>query len=86
MPVVKKQDVTAFPLNAVSVDALKSDTVDLPTFMTVQVKGAAGNVKFTPAGGGTALTLAYSLGETIQCRVGRVWSTGTTATGLIGYY
>jgi hypothetical protein len=41
VPVVKKQDVTAFPLNAVSVDALKSDNVDLPTLMTVQVKGAA---------------------------------------------
>lgn len=86
MPVVAQQNVTAYPINAVSVDALKSDSADLPSWMTVQVKGASGNVKFTPAGGGTALTLALALGETINCRVRRVWSTGTTATGLIGYY
>lgn len=86
MPVAAPQKITAYPINAISVDALKSDSADLPIYMTVQVKGAAGNVKFTPAGGGTALTLALALGETVQCRVKRVWSTGTTATGLIGYY
>lgn len=86
MPAVAQHNITAYPINAISVDALKSDSADLPAWMTVQVKGAAGNVKFTPAGGGTALTLALSLGETISCRVKRVWDTGTTATGLIGYY
>lgn len=78
--------VTGPPLNAVSLTALLSDTVDLPRPMRVQARGA-GDVKFTPAGAGaTAITLTLAAKEFIECQVIRVWSTGTTATILVGYY
>ena len=77
--------VTGPPLNAVSLTSLLSDTVDLSRPMRVQARGA-GDVKFTPAGGTAALTLTLAAKEFIECQVIRVWSTGTTATILVGYY
>ena len=79
--------VTGPPLNAVDLTSLLSDTVDLPRPMRVQVRGNAGNVKFTPAASGaTALTLALAAKEFVECQVIRVYATGTTATTLVGYY
>ncbi len=77
--------VTGPPINAVSLTSLLSDTVDLSRPMRVQARGA-GDVKFTPAGGAAALTLTLAANEFIECQVIRVWSTGTTATILVGYY
>ena len=78
--------VTGPPLNAVSLTSLLSDTVDLSRPMRVQVRGNAGDVKVTPAGGAAALTLTLAAKEFVECQVIRVWSTGTTATNLVGYY
>ncbi|MBK8896651.1 MAG: hypothetical protein IPN66_05380 [Candidatus Competibacteraceae bacterium] len=81
-----QKTVTAFPTNAVSVDSLKSDSADLPVAMMVQCKGNAGAIKFTDAPGNSPLTLTVAAGEVLNVQIARVWATGTTATGLIGYY
>lgn len=86
MPTWWQKTVTAFPVNAVSVDPLKSDSVDLPNPMMVQCKGNAGVIKFTDAAGNSPLTLTVAVGEVLNVQVARVWATGTTATGLIGFY
>jgi hypothetical protein len=68
--------------NAYAITA--SDTVDDPNGpFTELVIGGAGNVKVTTEGG-TAVTYAAVAGQRIQLRIRRVWSTGLTATGIIG--
>ncbi len=54
--------------------------------MMVQCKGNAGAIKFTDAAGNSPLTLTVAVGEVLNVQVARVWATGTTATGLIGFY
>jgi len=81
-----QKTVTAFPTNAVSVDSLKSDSADLPVAMMVQCKGTAGAIRFTDAQGNPTLTLNLAAGEMLNVQVSRVWATGTTAVGLVGYY
>ncbi|HAO34044.1 MAG TPA: hypothetical protein DCQ84_13980 [Candidatus Competibacteraceae bacterium] len=81
-----QKTVTAFPVNAVLVDPLKSDSADLPVTMMVQCKGVGGAIKFVDAAGNPPLTLNLAAGESLNVQVSRVWVTGTTATGLIGYY
>lgn len=57
------------------------------TDLTVPIRGiratVAGNVKVTTAAG-NARVLAFLAGETRWVVCGRVWVTGTTATGLDG--
>ena len=82
---------TSFPVNLLSVDALKSDTVDLAVNsadrpMMIQCRGDAGNIKITPAGGQAAITLAVASGEWLPCWVSRLWSTGTSATTMSGVW
>ncbi len=79
-------NMTSFLANLLSVDALKSDTDNLSRPMMIQCKGVGGNIKFTPDGGQAAITLAISAGEWVPCWVLRLWSTGTTATTLIGVF
>ncbi len=81
-----QKTVTAFPVNAIALDLLKSDSADLPNPVMVQCKGNAGTIKFTDVAGNPPLTLNLAAGEMLNVQVSRVWATGTTATGLIGYY
>jgi hypothetical protein len=59
-----------------------SDSTDLANVTRALIVGVAGNVKITDPEG---VTDTYALpAGTIPCRATRIWSTGTTATGLVG--
>lgn len=65
-----------------NIDSIKSDTVDLPNVTRALIVGVAGNIKLTDA---ENVTDTYALGAgQWSIRAKRIWSTGTTATGLIG--
>lgn len=64
-----------------------SDSVDLETPTRGLYVGAAGNVKVDMVDNGTAIVftgLAAGVIHPIRCK--RVYSTGTSATGLVGVY
>ena len=44
----------------------------------------AGNLKYTSTSGVTN-TIPIAAGFFLQCAITKVWATGTTATGLLGY-
>jgi len=66
-----------------------SDTVDEPTGVSqgIVCTGTAGNIKVTLVNN-TTLTIAIATGWAGRqgWRIQRVWSTGTTATGLLLLY
>lgn len=59
-----------------------NDSADLPHVTRGLIVGGAGNVKITDPEGNTD-TYALQSGF-FPVRIQRVWSTGTTATGLVG--
>lgn len=61
-----------------------NDSVDLPHDTRGLIVGTAGNVKLTDVYGLTD-TFALPVGQ-YPIRIVRVWSTGTTATGLVGIH
>jgi hypothetical protein len=61
-----------------------SDSVDLSTSVRALRANTAGTIKTTMRGG-QARTLNFAAGETRVGRFVRVWSTGTTATGIEGH-
>lgn len=63
-----------------------SDSADLP-FVTRQIRvtGTGGNIVVVWAGG-EETTEPVAAGDVFDWRIKRVKSTGTTATGLRGYY
>lgn len=67
------------------VDAALSDTVNLPHYGYFEARTAAGDVKFTDVNDNVK-TMAFDALECSKFRVKRVWSTGTTATGIVIYY
>lgn len=73
-----------------AVDSNKSDTEFLPVTVRGFRVNAAGNVAFTVRDDTDALTnitRAFTAGQVWDlCPVYRVLSTGTTATGIDGYY
>ena len=72
-----------FPGDAVVI--VPSDSVNLTTAAVIYV-GVGGNVKVTTAQG-TAITFTGVLaGSVIPVQVMRVWSTGTTATNMVGIF
>jgi len=72
-----------FPGDAVAI--VPSDTVNLTTAAVIYV-GVGGNVKVTTAQG-TAITFTGVVaGSVIPIQVTRVWSTGTTATNMVGIF
>lgn len=83
--------VTGFPHCAKAITP--SNTVDLQNYagqdqhMTIRV-GAGGAVKYLPLGNadGDFITQTFADGEYIPVLVRRVFATGTTATGLVGYF
>ena len=48
--------------------------------------GGAGDLKVTMLGGDTITLVGVPAGCLIPIRVSRVWSTGTTATSIVGLY
>jgi len=72
-----------FPGGAYSVTA--SDTANLP-YVSVIYIGGAGSVKVTTAQGDTVTFVGLQTGSVLPVQALQVWSTGTTATNLIGIY
>ena len=72
-----------FPGGAYSVTA--SDTINLP-YVSVIYIGGAGSVKVTTAQGDEVTFVGLQTGSVLPVQALRVWSTGTTATNLIGIY
>lgn len=68
-----------------ALDVTTSDTVNLTTPSVIYV-GVAGNVKVTTAQGDAVTFVGLLAGTVIPVQVLRVWTTGTTATNLIGIY
>lgn len=62
-----------------------SDSADLNPPCVALAITTAGNVKVTAVDGGTE-TFAVTAGQILPVAVSRVWSTGTTATGIIALY
>jgi hypothetical protein len=71
--------------NVIDVDATKSNTVDLPHAVTALYVTVSGTVKFDMSGSGTA-TITLPVGMWTGFNIKRVYVTGTTATGLFGFY
>lgn len=67
--------------NAVPVTASDS-TVYTPALVGIRVTGA-GNL--TVISGGQSVLIAAAANETINMSINKVMSTGTTATGLVGF-
>jgi len=67
------------------IEVVPSDTVDLSVSSRALNVAASGSVRVTTVGGDTA-TVAIAAGSTMPIRVRRVWSTGTTATGIVAMY
>jgi len=63
-----------------------NDTTDLPHTIAGFIPGAAGNVKLDTAGGETGVTIAVVAGQYYGIRSTRIYSSGTTATGIVGFY
>lgn len=87
----QNQVVTSFPWCAKAITP--DNTNDLTDYggnnrgMTVRV-GVAGTVKYLPYNNpdDQPITETFVEGSIIPCVVRRVFSTGTNATGLIGYF
>lgn len=63
-----------------------SDTTDLPQITRqLRVTGTAGNVAVIWASGDQTVE-PVALGDVLDWRIQRVKATGTTATGIRGYY
>lgn len=75
-----------FPGDAFSISP--SDTADLPNISVVYVGGfgTTGAVKVTTAQGTDVTFLGVPAGAVLPVQVRRVWSTGTTATNLLGIF
>jgi len=63
-----------------------NDSTDLTVFPRAIYVGGAGNVKVTTLGGDTVTFSGALAGTILPVRVARVFSTGTTATNLLGLY
>ena len=63
-----------------------SDTVDLSRVTRAIYVGGAGAVKVNMEDGTTVTFTAVPVGTTLRIKATRVYSTGTTATNLLGLY
>jgi len=62
-----------------------ADGADLATPAAVITATGAGNIQVTCSGGGTVV-LGIQAGGVLPVFVDRVWSTSTTATGIVALY
>ncbi len=63
----------------------KSDTVDLPAGVLGFSVGVAGNIRVTTIAG-TDIVIPVIAGVVYYLQITRIWSTNTTATGLVVYW
>lgn len=63
-----------------------NDSADMDFVTRAIYVGVAGNVKMTLLGGTTVTFVGLVAGGLYPLRVKRIWSTGTTASNLIGVY
>jgi len=66
--------------------ALRSDSADLAISTRALYIGAGGNVKVTTTRGSELTFVGLVAGTVLPVRVARLWSTGTTATNVLGLY
>jgi hypothetical protein len=83
--------VTNYPSNSVgpatsAVSITPHDTNDLDTVTRGIYVGASGDLKVDMVGGGTVIFVALVGGVIHPIQARRVYSTGTTATGIIGIW
>lgn len=82
MPIAKEFSPTtyenAFPTGT-------NDTVDIRVTQAIYV-GATGTLRVTMFGGQIVTFNGVQAGQVLPISVIRVWTTGTTATGVIGLY
>ncbi len=65
----------------------KSDSLDLPFVTRGLYTGAGGIIQCTLSGDSSPVTYAaVPAGVILDLRITRVWSTTTTATGMVGLY
>lgn len=69
----------------VDVSPVVSDIANLINAGYIQVRGDAGDIKFTDYRGNIA-TLSFAADEVSYFKVKQIWSTGTTATGIVILY
>ena len=62
------------------------DNADLTNVTRALWAGVTGTVKVTMEGGDVVNLVGFPAGMPIPLRVRRVWSTGTSATSLVGFY
>ena len=65
---------------------ITNDSTDQTIATRAFYVGGAGDVKVTTSGGNTVTFVGVTVGTVLPVRVVRFWSTGTTATNLIGLY
>lgn len=63
-----------------------SDTVNLPNPIRGFMVAAAGNVKVTMLDGTVGTYPGCAVGAQYAGMIMRVWSTGTTAAGIVGFF
>lgn len=85
MPALDKSSGTTGPASN-AFDIAPGDGSDLAIVTRALWVGGAGAVKLTTQGGDTVTLSGVTAGSLIPIRVSRVFSTGTTATLLVGLY
>lgn len=67
--------------------AERSDVADLATSFTRAIyTGSGGNIKVTMVGGETVTLVSVGAGSLLPIAIRRLWSTGTSATDVVGLY
>jgi len=85
-PAANLNDKTFPAENAFDAWAVRSDGSDLPIFTRAIYTGSGGAIKITTVGGNTVTLVGVPAGSLMPVRVARLWSTGTVATDVIGFY
>lgn len=62
-----------------------SDVADLPQVVDWIMVGSDGSVNFTTTGGSNVPQAGLASGQYVWSAMTKVWATGTTATGIVGY-
>lgn len=63
-----------------------SDTTNLPGVISGIGVGASGTVAVDTAGGSKNVTLTLTAGFVLELQITKVYNTGTSATGINGYW
>lgn len=64
----------------------QSDSVDMAIATRAIYVGVSGDIKLNTVGGETVTFVGVPQGTFLPVRASRIWSTGTTATSLVGMY